>query len=82
MCTKIAGAVPSCGSLQVLEFEVRASKNAEECPYPVDGRCPNPGTWSGGKRSTHSENDNEEGVTLEDRFRLAVELFADERGLR
>ena len=42
--TKIAGAVPSWISLQVLESEVRASKNAEECPYLVDGRCPHTGT--------------------------------------
>jgi creatinine amidohydrolase/Fe(II)-dependent formamide hydrolase-like protein len=44
VCTKIAGAVPTWTSLQVLESEVRASKNAEECPYPVDGRCPHAGT--------------------------------------
>ena len=59
MCTKIAGAVPTWSSLQVLESEVRASKNAEECPYPVDGRCPHAGTGCSGERSTHSENDED-----------------------
>jgi hypothetical protein len=44
VCTEIAGAVPTEGSLQVLESEVRASRNDEECPYPVDGRCPYAGT--------------------------------------
>jgi hypothetical protein len=50
--------------MQVLESEVRASKNAEECPYPVDECCPNPGTWPGGDRSTHSENDEDPGHAL------------------
>ena len=44
LCTEIAGSVPTWTSLQVLESEVRASENAEECPYLVDGRCPNAGT--------------------------------------
>ena len=44
VCTKIAGSVPTWSSLQVLESEVRAPKNAEECPHPVDGRCPHAGT--------------------------------------
>jgi hypothetical protein len=57
VCTKIAGSVPTWTSLQVLESEVRAPKNAEECPYLVDGRCPHAGTRSSGERSTHSEND-------------------------
>ena len=42
--SEIAGAMPTWSSLQVLESEVRASKNAEECPYLVDGRCPYAGT--------------------------------------
>jgi hypothetical protein len=72
MCTDIAGAVPTWTSLQVLESEVRASKNAEECPYLVDGRCPNTGTRPGGARTTHSENDEDPvPVTFEDEFRLA-----------
>ena len=73
VCTKIAGSVPTWTSLQVLESEVRASKNAEECPYPVDERCPHAGTGPSGRRSTHSENDEDRfRVTLEDKFRLAV----------
>ena len=44
MCTEIAGSVPTWTSLQVLESKVRVSKNAEECPYLVDARCPNAGT--------------------------------------
>src|SRR5271166_4072362 len=44
VCTKIAGTVPTWSSLQVLESEVRASKNAGECPHLVDGRCPHTGT--------------------------------------
>jgi len=54
VCTKIAGAVPTWSSLQVLESEVRASNNAEECPHPVDRRCPHAGTWRNGERSTRS----------------------------
>src|SRR5271166_5241904 len=42
--TKIAGVVPTWTSLQVLESEVRVSKNAEECPYLVDRGCPHAGT--------------------------------------
>jgi len=57
VCTKIAGSVPTRTSLQVLESEVRASRNAGECPYLVDGRCPHAGTRCTGERSTHSEND-------------------------
>ena len=80
VCTKIAGAVPTWSSLQVLESEARASKNAEECPYLVDGRCPNAGTGPSGERSTHSENDEDPvpGDTR-NKFRLALELSADER---
>ena len=59
VCTKIAGAVPTWTSLQVLESEVRASTNAEECPYPVDGCCPHVGTGRSGERSTYSENDED-----------------------
>ena len=44
VCTKIAGAVPTEVSLQVLESEVQAAKDAEECPHLVDGRCPYVGT--------------------------------------
>ena len=50
VCTKIAGSVPTWTSLQVLESEVRASKNAEECPNLVDGRCPHAGTGRSGER--------------------------------
>jgi hypothetical protein len=57
VCTKIAGAVPTWNSLQVLESKVLASKNAEECPYLVEGRCPHAGTRRDGERSTHSGND-------------------------
>jgi hypothetical protein len=49
VCTKIAGSVPTWTSLQVLESKVRASKNAEECPYLVEGRCPHAGTRSSGE---------------------------------
>jgi hypothetical protein len=41
---EIAGAVPTKSSLQVLESEVRASKNAGDCPYLVERRCPYAGT--------------------------------------
>jgi hypothetical protein len=77
---KIAGAVPTWSSLQVLESEVRAAKNAGDCPYPVDGRCPHAGTGFSGERSTHSENDKDPvpGDTLMNEFRFAVEPSADE----
>ena len=48
VCTKIAGAVPTWSSVQVLDSEVRAYKIAEECPYPVDERCPHVGTGRSG----------------------------------
>jgi hypothetical protein len=57
VCNKIAGAMPTWTSLQVLESEVCATKNDEECPYPVDERCPHAGTGWSGERSTHFEND-------------------------
>ena len=52
VCTKIAGAMPTAGSLQVLESEMRTRESATECPYPVDGRCPHAGTRSSGELST------------------------------
>jgi hypothetical protein len=52
--TDIAGAVPSWTSLQVLESKVWVPKNADECPYLVDGLCPNAGTRPGRARSTHA----------------------------
>ena len=57
MFTKIAGAVPTWTSWQVLESEVRAAKNAGECPYAVDGCCPHLGTGRSGAFSTRLEND-------------------------
>jgi len=56
-CFEIAGSVPTRISLQILESEVRAFKNAEECPYPVDGFCPHAGTGRSAECSTDSEND-------------------------
>jgi len=53
--TDIAGAVPTWASLQDIESEERAFKNAEECPYLVDGCCPNAGTRPSGARSTFRE---------------------------
>ena len=76
VCTKIAGAVPTRTSLQVLESEVRASNNAEECPYPVDGRCPHAGTGRSALGSMQSKTTGTMfRVPLEDKFRLAVERF-------
>lgn len=42
--TKIAGSIPMKNPLQVLESKMRASGDAAECPYLVDGRCPHAGT--------------------------------------
>jgi hypothetical protein len=72
-CNKIAGAVPTWSSLQVLESEVRASKNAEECPHLGEACCPYAGTGRNGERSSPPR------MALKDTFRLAVELSADER---
>lgn len=57
LSTKIAGAVPTASFLQALESEVRALKNAEVCPYPVDRRCPHAGTGRSGDLSVQSEKD-------------------------
>lgn len=65
--TKIAGCVPSWTSLQVLESKVLAPKNAEECPYLVEGRCPHTGTGPTGGRSTfcRMEGDGKIGANVE-----------------